>query len=176
MSEEQAKYTAHRNGYCFDCVNCRKHLCDLSQEIYKKAYEGHDLCLSCRPSEKSSPISPEQRKEIQQMIKKVHTRGWIHCPGKDELFECVSLLLSSEQAWREQVKNLNNESFRRGVEVVALEEQLNQAVKSLLAIELRADKSCKSQLSRDELLAEETIIRKIARDYLSPLSPEGGTP
>lgn len=36
----------------FDCLKCLKNL-QLEEHIFKKAYEGHELCLSCRSLQES---------------------------------------------------------------------------------------------------------------------------
>jgi hypothetical protein len=48
----------------FDCAKCFKTL-QLEERIYKKAYEGHTLCMSCRPSVKVEQILSEE--ELNQL-------------------------------------------------------------------------------------------------------------
>lgn len=36
--------------YAFDCSECGKFL-KLAEEVYKTYYDGHELCMSCRPGE-----------------------------------------------------------------------------------------------------------------------------
>jgi len=47
----------------FDCLKCLKHL-QLEEHIYKEAYEGHELCLSCRPVEDETPMSNTIDKQL----------------------------------------------------------------------------------------------------------------
>lgn len=44
--------------YAFDCAKCFKSL-QLQEDVYKKAYEGHETCLSCR----TEPLQQERLSE-----------------------------------------------------------------------------------------------------------------
>jgi hypothetical protein len=45
--------------YAFDCVECGKNI-QITWEMYTGYYEGHTLCLSCRPAEKVDRILTEE--------------------------------------------------------------------------------------------------------------------
>jgi NTP pyrophosphatase (non-canonical NTP hydrolase) len=56
MRKETDSMTQPSEQYGFDCMKCGKQISPLTQEIYKKVYEGRDKCLSCRPPQPNEQL------------------------------------------------------------------------------------------------------------------------
>jgi transcription elongation factor Elf1 len=106
----------------FDCAKCGNNI-QLNWDIYTGYYEGHALCMSCRPAEKAQILSEEELKVIEDIYSLQYDAIAKQKPGLVKVFTSHrtlnsrnhNLVLENDELMAENMLRQKYESFLKSV-------------------------------------------------------------